>query len=306
MHVHSTYATVLACLADSRLPPIDQSSAMFYNRQVVDEDYGGLALEEEGTRCARLFQDPSIRTMIMGNHGVLFIGETVAETFTRMYYFERAARTYILALQTQRPLRELSPEIAEKTARQQEGDAQAEADLPERHARRARRGRTGLRRLNPRPVFILEENSGGGRRPGAEPPIPERQRGERRTPKAFLRIGRTARTFLRTISRYSCSRAKLSARPDLAPQLVEAPAQHLLQRPGPPGILGLQRRAEPLREGRDLLVLQVFVDHEGRGDRLRQVFVRQDLECAPAGPFPRGTPRGAARPVAVLVPGRRK
>jgi ribulose-5-phosphate 4-epimerase/fuculose-1-phosphate aldolase len=67
-------------------------------------DYGGLALEEEGTRCARLFQDPSIRTMIMGNHGVLFIGETVAETFTRMYYFERAARTYILALQTQQPL----------------------------------------------------------------------------------------------------------------------------------------------------------------------------------------------------------
>jgi ribulose-5-phosphate 4-epimerase/fuculose-1-phosphate aldolase len=93
------------------------------------KDYGGLALEEEGTRCARLFQDPSIRTMIMGNHGVLFIGETVAETFTRMYYFERAARTYILALQTQRPLRELSPEIAEKTARQQEGDTQAEADL---------------------------------------------------------------------------------------------------------------------------------------------------------------------------------
>jgi ribulose-5-phosphate 4-epimerase/fuculose-1-phosphate aldolase len=42
--------------------------------------------------------------MIMGNHGVLFIGETVAETFTRMYYFERAARTYILALQTQQPL----------------------------------------------------------------------------------------------------------------------------------------------------------------------------------------------------------
>ena len=129
MHVHSTYATVLACLADSRLPPIDQSSAMFYNRQVVDEDYGGLALEEEGTRCARLFQDPTVRTMIMGNHGVLFIGETVAETFMRMYYFERAARTYILALQTGQKLRELSPEVAELTARQQEGDAAAEADF---------------------------------------------------------------------------------------------------------------------------------------------------------------------------------
>ncbi len=129
MHVHSTYATALACLKDSRLPPIDQSSAMFYNRQVIDEDYGGLALEEEGTRCARLFQDPSVRTMIMGNHGVLFIGETVAEVFTRMYYFERAARTYLIALSTGRPLREMSHEVAEITAQQQEGDSQAEADL---------------------------------------------------------------------------------------------------------------------------------------------------------------------------------
>ena len=129
MHVHSTYATVLASLADSRLPPIDQSSAMFYNRQVVDEDYGGLALEEEGSRCARLFQDPSVRTMIMGNHGVLFIGETVAETFMRMYYFERAARTYVIALSTGRPLREMSHEVADLTARQQEGDAAVEADF---------------------------------------------------------------------------------------------------------------------------------------------------------------------------------
>lgn len=129
MHVHSTYATVLASLADSRLPPIDQSTAMFFNRIVIDEDYGGLAMEEEGTRCARMFQDPSIRTMVMGNHGVLVIGETVAETFMRMYYFERAARTYVLALATGRPLRELSPEVAELTARQQEGDPQAEADF---------------------------------------------------------------------------------------------------------------------------------------------------------------------------------
>ena len=129
MHVHSTYATVLAALADSRLPAIDQSSAIFHNRQVVDETYGGLALEEEGTRCARLFQDPSVRTMIMGNHGVLVIGRTVAETFMRLYYFERAARTYILALQTGRALRELPEEVAELTARQQEGDSAAEADF---------------------------------------------------------------------------------------------------------------------------------------------------------------------------------
>lgn len=129
MHVHSTYATALASLADSRLPAIDQNSAIFHNRQVVDENYGGLALEEEGTRCAQLFQDPSVRTMIMGNHGVLFIGETVAETFTRMYYFERAARNYIIALSTGRALRELPEDVAELTASQMEGDGAAEADI---------------------------------------------------------------------------------------------------------------------------------------------------------------------------------
>ncbi|QBY01974.1 hypothetical protein E2K80_15590 [Rhodophyticola sp. CCM32] len=127
MHVHSTYATVLASLADSRLPAVDQNSAIFHNRQVVDEEYGGLALEDEGARCARLFQDPSVRTLILGNHGVLIIGETVAETFTRLYYFERAARTYILALQTGRPLRVLSDEIASKAAAQMEGCAGDEA-----------------------------------------------------------------------------------------------------------------------------------------------------------------------------------
>ena len=44
------------------------------------------------------------------------IGDTVADTFNRMYYFERAAETYIRALQTGQKLRVLSDEIAAKTA----------------------------------------------------------------------------------------------------------------------------------------------------------------------------------------------
>lgn len=120
MHVHSIHATVLASLADSTLPPIDQNSAMFFGRQVVDESYGGMAFESEGERCSRLLSDPKVRTMIMGNHGVLVIGDSVADTFNRLYYFERAAETYIRALQTGRPLRVLSDEVAEKTAREWE------------------------------------------------------------------------------------------------------------------------------------------------------------------------------------------
>lgn len=120
MHVHSVHATVLASLADSRLPAIDQNTAMFHNRVVVDEQYGGMAFEEEGARCAALLADPKVMTMVMGNHGVLVIGQTVAETFNRLYYFERAAETYIRALQTGQPLRHLPEAVAEKTAREWE------------------------------------------------------------------------------------------------------------------------------------------------------------------------------------------
>ena len=120
LHVHSRYATVLASLADSTLPPIDQNSARFYNRVVVDEGYGGMAFEEEGERCARLLDDPLRRVMVMGNHGVLAIGQSVAQAFDELYYFERAAKTVITAYMTGRPLRVLSPEVAEHTARQWE------------------------------------------------------------------------------------------------------------------------------------------------------------------------------------------
>ncbi|MEY4984539.1 MAG: hypothetical protein RIR62_2805 [Pseudomonadota bacterium] len=120
MHVHSIHATVLASLADSRLPAVDQNTAMFHNRVVVDDHYGGMAFEEEGARCAALLADPRVTTMVMGNHGVLVIGQTVAETFNRLYYFERAAETYIRALQTGQPLRHLPEAVAEKTAQEWE------------------------------------------------------------------------------------------------------------------------------------------------------------------------------------------
>jgi len=116
MHTHSIWSTVLASLADSTLPPIDQNTAMFFNRYVIDDAFGGVAFEEEGQRCAQMLSDPNKKVMIMGNHGVLVVGASVADTFNRLYYFERAAETYVRALQTGQTLRIMSNEIAEKTA----------------------------------------------------------------------------------------------------------------------------------------------------------------------------------------------
>lgn len=131
MHVHSIHATVLASLKDSRLPPIDQNCATFYNRMVIDNEYGGLAFEEEGERCAQLLTDPKVKVMVMGNHGILVIGDSVADTFNRLYYFERAAETYIRALQTGMELRVIPDDIAEKTAQELDdypGQAQQHLD----------------------------------------------------------------------------------------------------------------------------------------------------------------------------------
>ncbi len=121
IHLHPPYATTLACLEDPVLPPLDQNSAFFYGAQAVDDGYGGLALGDEAERACRALQDPSKAILIMGNHGVMAIGRTIAEAFDRLYYFERACRTYVLALSTGKPLRLLSEEVAAHTAAQLAG-----------------------------------------------------------------------------------------------------------------------------------------------------------------------------------------
>lgn len=133
MHIHGIWSTVLAGLADSRLPPIDLNTATFFDRVIVDEGMTGLAFEEEGRRCADLLAaDPRRQAMVMGNHGLLVVGHSVADAFNRLTYFERAAETYIRALQTGRPLRIMPDDLAEKTAQELAAyPGQAEAHLRE-------------------------------------------------------------------------------------------------------------------------------------------------------------------------------
>ncbi len=132
LHAHPIYATVLASLADSTLPPIDQNTATFFNRVAVDDHFGGLAFEEEAERCCSNLSDPGKTVLVMGNHGVMVTGSTVADAFNRLYYFERACETYIKALWTGQELRLLSDEVAEKTAQEiQDYPGQSEKHLSE-------------------------------------------------------------------------------------------------------------------------------------------------------------------------------
>ncbi len=131
LHLHPPYATALSCLADPEIKPVDQTSARFFNRVAIDRHFTGMANSPaEGQRLAAALGNRQV--LLMGNHGVLTIGASVAEAFDAMYHLERACRTLLLAYSTGRPLQVLDDAVAEKTARDwQDGGAFARAHFAE-------------------------------------------------------------------------------------------------------------------------------------------------------------------------------
>jgi ribulose-5-phosphate 4-epimerase/fuculose-1-phosphate aldolase len=121
LHVHPPYATALSCLKDPQIKPIDQTSARFFNRVAIDTGYDGMAKNaDEGLRLTRALGDK--RVLIMGNHGVLVVGDSIAEAYDALYHLERACQILILAYSTGQPLHVLSDETAEKTAQDWQDD----------------------------------------------------------------------------------------------------------------------------------------------------------------------------------------
>jgi ribulose-5-phosphate 4-epimerase/fuculose-1-phosphate aldolase len=87
----------------------------------------------EGLRLTRALGEHNV--LMMGNHGVLVVGDTVAETFDALYHLERACRTLLLAHSSGQPLRVLSDEIAERAAQGwNDGGAQAMAHFAQQKA----------------------------------------------------------------------------------------------------------------------------------------------------------------------------
>jgi ribulose-5-phosphate 4-epimerase/fuculose-1-phosphate aldolase len=124
LHLHPPYATALAALKDPEIKPVDQNSARFYNRVAYDLGYGGMATSrEEGQRLANLLGNR--QTLMMGNHGILVAGATVAEAFDTLYYLERACQTLVLAYSTGQTLNVMSDAAAEQTARDWEDYTEA-------------------------------------------------------------------------------------------------------------------------------------------------------------------------------------
>ncbi|MBL4886666.1 MAG: class II aldolase/adducin family protein [Planctomycetaceae bacterium] len=125
VHNHAMAGMVVSAMKEGLLP-LTQISMEFYNR-IAYHDFGGIELELSNQD--RITQDlGNHKAMIMRNHGLLTVGETVAEAFYYMYYLHESCEIQMRTLSaTKNPLIP-SPEICEHTASQydqyHQGDVQ--------------------------------------------------------------------------------------------------------------------------------------------------------------------------------------
>ena len=113
LHTHQPWALALNMLQENRLLPATQTAAFFYNRIAYDDTSTGLATTvAEGERLAALMENKTV--LFMKNHGVVTVGDTIAQAYRRLYKLERACQTQILAMSTGRPLQILSEDIINK------------------------------------------------------------------------------------------------------------------------------------------------------------------------------------------------
>lgn len=114
LHTHMPYATALSMLENPRLLMASQNAIGFHDAVAWDCEYNGFALDSsEGLRMANALGDKSV--LLLRNHGIVCTGASVAETFERLYFFERAAMTQLIAQGSGQPLRIVSPKVLQRT-----------------------------------------------------------------------------------------------------------------------------------------------------------------------------------------------
>ncbi len=111
LHTHMPYATALTSIEDGRLEPVTQNALRFHDDVAYDDDYNGVAEDiAEGERMADAMGDN--RVLFLAHHGVIVVGETMAQAFDDLYYLERACEVQVLAMSTGRPLKRIGDNMA--------------------------------------------------------------------------------------------------------------------------------------------------------------------------------------------------
>ncbi len=114
MHLHAPYSTAITAIKGGRVQMIHQNSARFFGDIAYDDHFNGIAdATGEGERMAEAMGDK--RVLFLANHGVVIVGDTIAQAFDDFYYLERACQVQVLAMQTGQPLNVMPDAMAQST-----------------------------------------------------------------------------------------------------------------------------------------------------------------------------------------------
>jgi len=119
MHTHSRGGQAVSCLKDGLLP-LCQEALLFYEN-IAYHDYEGIS--DDVSESDRLAADlGQMSQMILRNHGLITVGQSVGEAFWRMYQLEMACALQMDVLASGREFVVPSPETCRKVRMQYEQD----------------------------------------------------------------------------------------------------------------------------------------------------------------------------------------
>lgn len=101
VHTHSPYATSFA-INHMNIPVVLYEIAWFLGGDIPVAEGALPGSPEVGENCVKVLKERN--GCLMGNHGAVAMGETLAQAYTRAVYIEDAAKAYSLAL-THGPVR---------------------------------------------------------------------------------------------------------------------------------------------------------------------------------------------------------
>ncbi|MHB8512143.1 MAG: class II aldolase/adducin family protein [Actinomycetota bacterium] len=94
-HAHSLYGKTLSCLP-MLIEPLTQDACAFYNDNVRFDDFSGVVIDtEEGKKIAHTLGNH--KAIILRNHGLLTVGQTVDEAAWWFITMERSAQSQLIA-----------------------------------------------------------------------------------------------------------------------------------------------------------------------------------------------------------------
>ncbi|GGD65685.1 class II aldolase/adducin family protein [Croceicoccus mobilis] len=115
MHTHTRSGVAVSCLSDGLLP-LNQIAMQFYGR-IGYHDFEGIALDtgERERIIANLGRNTAL---ILRNHGLVTVGESAAQMFSKMFYLNRACEIQESVLAMGRRIEPVSEEIAQRVVEQ--------------------------------------------------------------------------------------------------------------------------------------------------------------------------------------------